>query len=377
MFVFGMILVLPGTVLGQPDTIARFGLSLADRGLLISSLFTGLLVGSFASGPFVDTLGPRRALIISSFLVAACLPLLASATTGPSAAAALGALGLAAASINTASNALSSQLFPEERGRRMNGIAILVGLGGLGLPVATVLASSVVTWRGVAVGGGILAAVVAVLGLRVRDVEVSGPAAVSPVRALRRLAREPGFGWFCLLIMLGGGNEASVSGWTASFLELSGFSPAAATVGLASLWVGFIVSRSLFYRRVDRDKSAVVGVSAACGAVCVLVMAGARAEPLLAVMPFCVGMSIALVMPTALAMAGERYPESPGVLFGVLLTLAQIGGIALPAAIGVVAETSGVRVGITVVAVSCAVILLVLPALSRSVRGWPRAARGG
>ncbi|HET9568384.1 MAG TPA: hypothetical protein VFP16_08450, partial [Vicinamibacterales bacterium] len=46
MFVFGMILGLPGTVLGLPETVQQFGLTLADRGLLISTLFTGLLFGS-------------------------------------------------------------------------------------------------------------------------------------------------------------------------------------------------------------------------------------------------------------------------------------------------------------------------------------------
>ena len=371
MFVFGMILVLPGTVLGQPETIAQFGLSLADRGLLISALFTGLLVGSFASAPVVDGLGPRRALAMSSLLVAICLPLVAAATTGPLAAVAFGALGVAAASINTASNALSSDLFPAERGRRMNGIAILVGLGGLALPAVTVLVSGFFTWRAVAVAGGVLAAAVAAVGLRLDGLEEAAGPTVSPLAALRRFAREPGFGWFCLLIMLGGGNEASVSGWTSSFLELSGFAPATATWGLASLWVGFIVSRVLFLRRVDRDKPGVIVLSAACGAACVLVMAGVRAVPVLAFMPFCLGMALALVMPTALALAGERYPGSPGVLFGVLLTLAQVGGMALPAAIGAVAERAGIRAGLTLVAGSCALVVLSVLALSRPVRGVP------
>jgi fucose permease len=100
-------------------------------------------------------------------------------------------------------------------------------------------------------------------------------------------------------------------------------------------------------------------------------MVGARAGPVLAVMPFCLGMSIALVMPTALALAGERYPGNPGVLFGALLTLAQIGGMALPAAIGAVAERAGIRTGLALVAGSCGVIVVVVSVLSRPVRGWP------
>ena len=80
MFVFGMMLGLPGTVLGQSETVAQFGLTLADRGLLIATLFAGLLVGSFLSGALVDSLGQRLALVVSSLLVAVALPLLASAS---------------------------------------------------------------------------------------------------------------------------------------------------------------------------------------------------------------------------------------------------------------------------------------------------------
>jgi MFS family permease len=207
MFVFGMILGLPGTVLGQPETVEQFGLTLADRGLLISTLFTGLLFGSLLSGVVVDALGQRASLIVSSALAALCLPLFATATSGLLAASALFALGLASASINTASNALSSELFPDERGRRMNGIAIMVGLGGIAMPTATVLASHLVSWRGVVVGGGILSALVALAGL----MPIALPPRKSvkgsdPFTAWRQFGGQPAFAIFLLLIMLGGGN---------------------------------------------------------------------------------------------------------------------------------------------------------------------------
>ena len=57
MFVFGMVLALPGTVLALPDVVSRFELTLATRGLLISALFLGLLGGSFV--PLGDGLFAR------------------------------------------------------------------------------------------------------------------------------------------------------------------------------------------------------------------------------------------------------------------------------------------------------------------------------
>jgi len=203
MFVFGMILGLPGTVLGLPETVQQFGLTLADRGLLISTLFTGLLFGSLLSGPFVDALGQRASLIVSSALVALCLPMFATASSAVLAASALFALGLASASINTASNALSSELFPEERGRRMNGIAIMVGLGGIAMPTATVLASHLVSWRSVVVGGGVISALVALSGLiPIALPQRSRVKGSDPITALRQFAKQPAFAVFLLLIVL-------------------------------------------------------------------------------------------------------------------------------------------------------------------------------
>jgi len=366
MFVFGMILGLPGTVLGLPETVQQFGLTLADRGLLISTLFTGLLFGSLLSGPFVDALGQRASLIVSSALVALCLPMFATASSAVLAASALFALGLASASINTASNALSSELFPGERGRRMNGIAIMVGLGGIAMPTATVLASHLVSWRAVVVGGGVLSALVALSGLipialPQRSSRVKGS---DPITALRQFAKQPAFALFLLLVMLGGGNEASMAGWTSSFVSASGLSSSVATWVLSSHWLGLILSRALFSNRVDRAKETAVERSAVLSALVLLVLVVSPSPVVVMFGPFVVGMCIALVMPTCLALAGERIQGNPGALFGGLLTLAQIGGMLLPAAIGLVAQYTSVRLGLALLIGSYGVIALLVRRLS-------------
>lgn len=371
MFVFGMMLGLPGTVLGQSDTVAQFGLTLADRGLLIATLFAGLLVGSFLSGALVDSLGQRLALVVSSLLVAVALPLLASASNAAVASSVLFALGAAAASINTASNAISSELFPDQRARRMNGIAIMVGLGGLTMPTATVLASELVTWRAVVVGGGVLSAVVAALAVSSREaVSRHDPGAASgrtsTSAALRQFARQPGFTWFLLLILLAGANEASMAGWTSTFVIASGFSASQATAVLSSHWLGLILSRASFSSRVDQAKAVAVERSAALSALAVLVLVVSGSPSLALIGPFVVGMCMALVMPTSLALAGERIRGNPGALFGVLLTVAQVGGIVLPASIGLVAEQTSVRLGLSLLVVSFGAITLIVRRVTRN-----------
>ena len=360
MLVYGIVLSLPGTVLGLPDTAAELGLTLTSRGSLISALFLGLLFGSVLSGPIVDSLGYRASLALSSALVALAMPLLAVTRTPLLAGVAIVALGLASAGMNTASNALSSDLFPGERARRMNRLAILVGIGGVMMPVTTVASSVFVSWRTVVVAGGVLAALVAVASAWVPAAATSVSPSRSLGEAIRRFARQPGFIWLAAALLLGGGNEAALAGWISTYLQAAGFTASASTWVLASHWLGLIVARVTLSPRVERTKAAAVLRAALAGAMCVAVFVLVNLPAWLAVMPFVVGCAIALVVPTMLALAGDRYPGHPGALFGLLLTLLQVGGIALPAAIGFVADRAGLRPGMFLIVFSCLLVALLV-----------------
>ena len=347
MFVFGITLALPGTVLGLAESGARFAPTLTDRGTLISALFAGLFAGSAASGPIVDAFGQRAALAASAALVAACLPLFALAGSFAPAAAALCALGVACAGMNTAANALSSDLFPHERGRRMNGLALMVGLGGLSLPSIMALTAAVVSWRAVVAGGAAIAALVAVASLLIRVPPAPARPPASAGRSVRNVISQPGFAWFAILLLLGPATEASMAGWTSTYLGAMGFSPPAATLTLSSHWLGLVAGRLVFSPHVDRAKAAAVARAALTGAVLIALFAAASWTWLLALAPFAIGVAIAVVVPTSLALAGERYPRHAGTLFGILLTCAQAGAMVMPALIGLAASRFGLRLALS------------------------------
>ena len=135
-----------------------------------------------------------------------------------------------------------------------------------------------------------------------------------------------------------------MAGWTSSFAIASGLSVIDGDRVLSSHWLGVIVSRALFSNRVDRAKEAAVERSAVLSALRArLVLVVSSSPVLVCAGPFAVGVCMALVMPTSLALAGERIQGNPGALFGGLLTVAQVGGIILPAPIGLVAEQTSVR----------------------------------
>ena len=108
--------------------------------------------------------------------------------------------------------------------------------------------------------------------------------------------------------------------------------------------------------------------SALLSALLLLALVVLTTTAVLAIGPFLIGMAMALVMPTSLALAGERYRGNAGTLFGGLLTLAQVGGMVLPASIGLVAERAGVRPGMgLLVASHIAVVAVVARAVRRPV----------
>jgi len=125
-----------------------------------------------------------------------------------------------------------------------------------------------------------------------------------------------------------------------------------------------VQDRVIFSSRVDRNKSGAVVRGAVAVAAGIVLLVATRMAPVLAVTPFLIGVALSIVMPTVLAIAGESFVGNAGTLFGLLLTMAQVGGIAAPAAIGAVAEALGVRAGLLVVAANA----LVVAGVTRLVR---------
>ena len=283
------------------------------------------------------------------------LPLFALATSYPLALAALAGLGFVSAPLNTAANALSSELFPAERGRRMTGLAIAFGVGGLSMPAA----AAFVSWQAVVIGGAVVSAAIAQRALVAGA--TGGHRSAPSLDSIRRFLGQKRFVWCCLLLVCDAANETAFAGWTSSYLSAAGLSARVATLGLSLHWLGLVVGRVMFAARVDRNKRAAIIRGGLSGAGILLVMIALPVPPVLIVGPFAAGVAIGVVLATSLALAGDRYPGNSGSLFGLLLTMAQVGGIVLPPLIGVVAEAMGLRLAMS---------LAVLNGLAIAVLAW-------
>ena len=210
------------------------------------------------------------------------------------------------------------------------------------------------SWRAVVLGGAVLSGLIAAATFL-----VMAPARTThegTLATLRALVQQPTFPSFCLLLACGAANEGAFAGWTSTYLDASGFTPVAATWGLSSHWLGLLIGRVLFARLVDRAKRIAIVRSAVAGGAILLVMITVPVPAVLALGPFAAGMAIGVIIPTSLALAGERLPGNPATLFGLLLTMAQVGGMLLPALLGVMADLTSLRAALLLAAANAVVI---------------------
>ena len=364
MFAFGSIIALLGTLFGLPETRERLGIDLAQQGQLFGILSFGMLVSSLIVGPMIDRFGSKPVLATGSAVATASLVGLASARGFGAAAAAVVALGLGAAWLNIAANALVSEIYPAERGRMLNLAGMLFGFGALFVPLLVAVA-----FVRLSVAGTILVCA-AVTGIGTASCLASRfpPAHEGSSFSLAEMvkaARHPGVWLFAALIFFESGNEASLSGWTSTYIGSAGWSPRAATIILAGYWVMAIVGRALSARaQASLGKARLVlfsGMLSVAG--CLVLLVAARWLPVLASGAWLTALALSAIFQTVLAIAGDRYRRFSGTVFGLLFSASSVGTMVFPWAVGQVSQAAGVRLGMlvplagTVAVVACAALV--------------------
>jgi MFS transporter, FHS family, glucose/mannose:H+ symporter len=361
-FVFGIVLALLGTLAGLPEIRVRFGLEqdLAAQGNLFLLLFLGIFAATVVVGPLIDRFGTRAVLVSSSGLVAAALGGFIAADSFGAAGLSAVVLGLGGGGLNTATNVLVSDLFDESRGPRLNVLGVFFGIGALFVPLtAAGLSQRIGTTPLLAAGAALaVACLLAYATLRFPPaVEAEG----FSFAQVAEVVRYPGVLLFASLLFFQSGNEASIGGWTSTYVGHMGRDPATATWVLAGYWGALMIGRLLSARLlavVSKPRLVLLsGVGSAFGAV-LLLMAESLAA--MAAGVALMGLSFASVYPTTLGMVGDRYRRFTGTVFGVLFSIALMGGMLFPWLIGHVSQAMGVRSGMVVPLVGAAMICLLV-----------------
>ncbi len=349
MFVFGMLIAMLGTLFGLPAMRERLGIDLAQQGDLFSVLFIGLLVSTAIVGPTLDRFGCKPVLVSASAMVTVALLAFALAHGFGAAALAALLLGVGGGWLNAATNALVSDVFPDDRGRMLNLLGMFFGIGALFVPLVVALffnvlsiAGTMVLCAGVAGASTVLCAVL--------PFPPPHEGAAFSFAGMLGVAKDRGVFLFALLLLFQAGNEAALSGWTSTYVGSVGWSPRVATLILVGYWIMAIAGRALSSRAqawTGKERLVVIsGVLSVSGCVVLLVAAGWLPGLTLGALMTSLGFSA--VFPTVLAMAGDRYPRFAGTVFGFLFTVGNVGSITFPWALGHISQAFGVRLGMLV-----------------------------
>jgi FHS family glucose/mannose:H+ symporter-like MFS transporter len=347
-FVFGIVMAVLGTLFGLPEMRARLHINLAQQGNTFLLLFIGIFVATLAAGPAIDAIGNKTILIFSAVLVAAGMVGFAFAHSFESAAVPALLLGCGGGGLNTSTNALVSDLFGENRGSMLNLLGIFYGIGALCIP----LVAAAITGRfAIAPQLFLCAGLAAVCGLLFAVMRFpAAPAAQSFAwRDAFAVARYPGVLILGLLLFCQSGNEASIAGWTSTYVGEAGVRAQTATFILAGYWAALMIGRLLVARMLQFVSKELLVLASGAGAfLSAAILLTNRSQKMLIVGVLLIGFSYAGIFPTALAIAGDTYRKMAGTVFGLLIAIALVGGMSFPWAVGQISQRWGIRYGMVV-----------------------------
>jgi FHS family glucose/mannose:H+ symporter-like MFS transporter len=369
-FAFGTLIAFLGATL--PELRARLDFGIEQSGTLISLFFLPQIPMSFLVGPLIDRFGKKPVLTSGSFLCAVVFVAMSGAQTYATLGMLVFALGLGASCINSGSNTLVADLYPENSSSALNLASAFFSLGTVGFPVLVTLMARRL---------GVAPALVLV------GVANAIPGAVSLAQTFPPARSKGGLNWpairkamlnrsiilLAAVILLYSSLEASTAGWLRTYFEQE-FSTSARTSGLilAAFFALMMVGRLAASEITKRIRGSILVAACAAGATIGLVFLalGWNMSSTIAAVVVC-GLCYAPIFPTTMGIASTFFPEIFGTIFGLLMAAGFTGGMILPAAVGYVAKGSSIKAGIWLIPLGALLLLVVQSVFIRNENAPP------
>jgi fucose permease len=143
-----------------------------------------------------------------------------------------------------------------------------------------------------------------------------------------------------------------------------------ASLVLAGYWGAMMVGRLVVSRKLVRvwKNETLILSSAVLALAGTTVVAAASSGTLALAGVVLSGLGFAAIFPTTLAIAGGAFSELAGTAFSVIFMIALAGGMTAPWLAGKVANASGLRSGLIIPVVGCAMIILLQLAIMRTLK---------
>jgi fucose permease len=360
MFVFGAILLLMGSLLPSLQ------ITYSQAGNLGAFPLAGILFATLLVGPAFDLLGAKPVFAIALGLIAASLATMSGLDSYPGLACSAFAYGFGGGLLNTAANALVAELSASGRASALNLLGFFFSLGAIAAPLSM---SSLAGNTSAPFVLRFLA--VLCLGILLLVVALRFPPAPKAGTRLGSLLSVLGHSdvWlFAALLFFESGSENSMFVWAAKIVgETFHTTRAEANMALVALSAALGAGRlaAVLFLRWLGNQPTILLSSAVAILGSIIVLSAGRSTGMIVGM-LVIGLGLSGIFPTALGMAGDRFPAETGTVFGAIMTVALIGGTAGPKLAGWTA-TFGLR-RILVIPILASTLVAVFTCLIRRGR---------
>jgi fucose permease len=350
----GLILTLLGA--NQDYLAADLGLDLMRTGMLASALALGMLVGTVGAGPLYDRL-PRRPLFVAATLLTATGLFGFGADLGfREALFRFAWIGLGAGAYDTLFIAAVAERFGARSAKPMS--LLLTGTA-MGAIIGPLLIAAIATqWHWSlsfhSIGVAHLALAAAAMRIRFPEHTRTAPHAKTDPHAALSLAIIP----FIVVIFAYIGLETTLSVFAIPYasdgLALDVIHGQAA---ISAMWFGLLAGRlGSLALRGNLDARVLIGAGIlSCAMIWIGAATGTRQ---IEILYFCIGFSLGPVFPVAIALAGQRFPNSVGLVVGLSTGAGSTSGFIVPWLTGAIGDQAGVVIAIQWLAVWAVVVAL-------------------
>jgi MFS transporter, FHS family, glucose/mannose:H+ symporter len=363
MFVFGVVLLLMGSLLPS------LRVSGARAGSLGSIPLIGILIATILIGPILDKVGAKPALAVGLALTVVAIGVMPSLATYTALAVAALAYGLGGGVLNTTTNALVSDLSASGRGVALNLLGFSFSLGAITAPLLISWALKGPSFPRVLRVLAMAPAIVLVLILPLR---FPAPAHSGvPLRHLLKVLHHPLVWLLGALLFFESGNENCMFVWSGKVAgDVLHVAAGRADLALAALSIALGAGRLLavLWLKWLGSRNTLI-LSAAISITGVVVVRVHETFGGMVTGFAVIGLGMSAIFPTALGLAGDRFPDETGTVFGAVMTVALVGGAAGPVVGGWAVSSSPAGVFLVPLIAGVAIAILTLIVSGMDARG--------
>jgi len=360
-FVYGYLNAMLGIVL--PNLTAKLKLNKSQAGVFFMASSIGLIAASVPSGLTMDAVGTKLVVCLGLFLVAMAFWGMGIVNTSKALYSMAFVLGLGGSMVVAGENTAISLVNSTQREIAANLLNLFFGVGAFVAPFLVMPVLKRWGFTGVLKASSLLTLLILALHLALsfpKPLLAQG----FPLAQTGALLMQPRLWLLMFLVFLYVGTEFSVWSWTVTFFtgeraydqkQASRLIAAFALAMIAGRWVGQ-------WTLVAFGPLRVLLISAAGAVLCLAGMFTLRKRILVAISTMAAGWFMAAIFPTALGLAGTYFPALVGTAISLVITGGWLGAIAIPPAVGFVANRNGVARGV-LVPVGSAFLMLISPLL--------------